>query len=148
MARPKSEGETKSHQQHLLMAPSEVEAVDNWGFANRIRSRGEAIRRLCQLGLAVSERKDAWEELEAKRKQAIERLKNELATEQSDDLVDNYIEALELLAEAGSNAMSELRYLLMTSQLLEDSEGAIAERAHNLREMFAEYKRHHIGKKD
>lgn len=53
MARPKSEGETKTHQQHLLMAPSEVQAIDDWGFSNRIRSRGEAIRRLCQMGLAM-----------------------------------------------------------------------------------------------
>lgn len=53
MARKKSEGEIRSHQQHLLMAPSEVEAIDDWAFANRIRSRGDAIRRLCQIGMAT-----------------------------------------------------------------------------------------------
>lgn len=56
MARPKSEGETKTHQQHLLMAPSEIRAIDDWSFAHRIRSRGEAIRRLCQMGLAIGDR--------------------------------------------------------------------------------------------
>lgn len=34
-----------------MMTPSEVKAVDDWSFEQRIRSRGEAIRRLIQLGL-------------------------------------------------------------------------------------------------
>jgi hypothetical protein len=33
------------------MTPSEVKALDDWAFANRIRSRGEAIRRLIEVGL-------------------------------------------------------------------------------------------------
>ncbi len=53
MGRKKSDAEIKSHQQHLLMAPSEIEAIDNWMFENRIRSRGEAIRRLCQTGIVL-----------------------------------------------------------------------------------------------
>lgn len=55
MARPKSTGETKSHQQHLLMAKSEVAEVDEWMFANHIRSRGDAIRRLCKIGIATEQ---------------------------------------------------------------------------------------------
>ncbi len=47
--------ENKTQHLHILMAPSEVEAIDEWGFANRIRTRGEAIRRLCQMGLTVDE---------------------------------------------------------------------------------------------
>ena|ERR1700722_4799034 len=35
----------------LLMAPSELRAIDDWMFANRLRSRGEAIRRLIERGL-------------------------------------------------------------------------------------------------
>jgi hypothetical protein len=34
-----------------MMSPSELEAIDDWMFAIRIRSRGEAIRRLCQIGI-------------------------------------------------------------------------------------------------
>ena len=45
--------ENKTQHLHILMAPSEVKAIDDWGFSNRIRTRGEAIRRLCQMGLAV-----------------------------------------------------------------------------------------------
>ena len=35
----------------LMMSESEVEAVDDWGFAHRIRTRAEAIRQLIELGL-------------------------------------------------------------------------------------------------
>jgi hypothetical protein len=45
--------ENKTQHLHILMAPSEVETIDEWSFSNRIRTRGEAIRRLCQIGLAV-----------------------------------------------------------------------------------------------
>ncbi len=43
--------ENKTERVQLLMTPSEVEAIDDWGFKNRIRTRAEAIRRLCQYGL-------------------------------------------------------------------------------------------------
>lgn len=35
----------------LIADPEWVEKIDNWGFANRIRSRAEAIRRLACIGL-------------------------------------------------------------------------------------------------
>jgi|GEM_PF-1028190 len=38
----------------IMMSGSEVEAIDDWSFQNRIRSRSEAIRRLCQGGLELS----------------------------------------------------------------------------------------------
>lgn len=47
--------ENKTQHLHILMAPSEVEAIDNWGFNNRIRTRAEAIRRLCQIGLVFDD---------------------------------------------------------------------------------------------
>ncbi|WP_139973686.1 hypothetical protein [Ochrobactrum sp. CGA5] len=43
--------ELKDQRIPIMMTPSEVEAIDDWAFKNRIRSRGEAIRRLCQMGL-------------------------------------------------------------------------------------------------
>ncbi|SDP09222.1 hypothetical protein [Phyllobacterium sp. OV277] len=42
----------------IMMTPSEVEAIDDWMFKNRIRSRGEAIRRLCQMAIAVDAKAD------------------------------------------------------------------------------------------
>jgi hypothetical protein len=35
----------------LLMTPSELSALDDWAFANRVRSRGESIRRLIEAGI-------------------------------------------------------------------------------------------------
>ncbi|WLR94219.1 hypothetical protein [Shinella zoogloeoides] len=53
MARPKkTEGELKDQRVPLVMSPSELQELDDWMHENRIRSRGEAIRRLCQMGMA------------------------------------------------------------------------------------------------
>lgn len=56
----------------MMMSPSEADELDDWMFQNRIRSRAEAIRRLCQIGLSfdrfrrsyATDVKTAWEELE------------------------------------------------------------------------------------
>lgn len=48
--------EIKDQRIITLMTPTEVEAIDEWSFKNRIRSRGEAIRRLCAIGLEEQRR--------------------------------------------------------------------------------------------
>lgn len=54
MARPKkTDGEVKDQRVPLVMAPSELQELDDWMHENRIRSRGEAIRRLCQVGIRI-----------------------------------------------------------------------------------------------
>ena len=45
------EDDLKTERVTILMSPAELRALDDWSFANRIRSRSEAIRRLVQLGL-------------------------------------------------------------------------------------------------
>lgn len=45
------EKELKDQRVPIMMSSSELEAIDDWMFKSRIRSRGEAIRRLCQLAL-------------------------------------------------------------------------------------------------
>jgi hypothetical protein len=37
----------------IMMSEDETRAIDDWRFANRIDTRSEAIRRLCQLGLQL-----------------------------------------------------------------------------------------------
>jgi hypothetical protein len=49
------EKELKDQRVPIMMTPSELEAIDDWMFKNRIRSRGEAIRRLCRVGLEADE---------------------------------------------------------------------------------------------
>jgi hypothetical protein len=58
MGKPMADDEKELKDQRVvtMMSPSELEAIDNWMFANRIRSRGEAIRRLCQMGMYLDEK--------------------------------------------------------------------------------------------
>lgn len=46
--------ELKSERVTTMMTPSEVKAIDDWSFENRIRGRAEAIRRLIDAGLKAS----------------------------------------------------------------------------------------------
>lgn len=45
------EKELKDQRVVTMMSPSELEAIDEWAWRHRIRSRGEAIRRLCKLSI-------------------------------------------------------------------------------------------------
>ncbi|MEQ8653866.1 MAG: hypothetical protein RIC87_15490 [Kiloniellales bacterium] len=42
---------------NLLLSEAQVEAIDDWSFGNRIRSRSEAIRRLIEKGLEAEKEK-------------------------------------------------------------------------------------------
>jgi hypothetical protein len=46
------DAEKKTIKFQMMLSESEAAAIDDWGFSNRIRSRAEAIRRLCQMGIA------------------------------------------------------------------------------------------------
>lgn len=48
--------EKKIARVQVVMAPSEVERIDDWGFKHRIRSRSEVVRRLLLAGLEAMER--------------------------------------------------------------------------------------------
>jgi hypothetical protein len=45
--------EKKTVRVQVVMAPSEVEKIDDWGFKHRIRSRSEVVRKLVLAGLAA-----------------------------------------------------------------------------------------------
>lgn len=47
--------EMKTERVTTMMTRSELEAIDDWSFEHRIRSRGEAIRQLIQRGLEAKE---------------------------------------------------------------------------------------------
>lgn len=51
-----AEKELKDQRIPIMMSNSELTALDDWSFKNRIRSRGEAIRRLIHIGLEVDQR--------------------------------------------------------------------------------------------
>lgn len=45
--------ELKDQRVVTMMTPGELSAIDDWMFAHRIKSRGEAIRRLCQMAMLM-----------------------------------------------------------------------------------------------
>lgn len=45
------DSELKDHRIPIMMTASEVEAIDDWRFKNRIGSRARAIRELCHIAL-------------------------------------------------------------------------------------------------
>lgn len=50
--------EKKTLKFQMMMTPAEAEILDDWMFANRVRSRAEAIRRLWQMALLQGEKLD------------------------------------------------------------------------------------------
>lgn len=40
----------------MMLSNEELEAIDTWRFANRVATRSEAIRRLCQMGLHLDQK--------------------------------------------------------------------------------------------
>lgn len=50
--------EIKTERVTILLTPSELKAIDDWSFAQRIRSRGEAIRRLIEFGMETAKQKE------------------------------------------------------------------------------------------
>ncbi|MDI6029073.1 hypothetical protein QBK99_23150 [Corticibacterium sp. UT-5YL-CI-8] len=54
MARPKL-GDSETERLHVKITADEITAIDDWRFANRIPSRSEAVRRLCQIGLQTDQ---------------------------------------------------------------------------------------------
>ena len=53
--------EKKTARVQVVMAPSEVERIDDWGFKHRIRSRSEVVRKLVLAGLAAMEKAEKGE---------------------------------------------------------------------------------------
>lgn len=49
--------EQKSERVQIVISPSELKALDDWSWEQRIRSRSEAIRRLLKLGLEAATKK-------------------------------------------------------------------------------------------
>lgn len=54
MARP-TLGDSDTLRLQLKITADEVDAIDNWRFANRVPSRSEAVRRLCEIALSASQ---------------------------------------------------------------------------------------------
>ncbi|MDR6664275.1 hypothetical protein [Rhizobium sp. 1399] len=93
--------ELKDQRIPIMMTGSEVTAIDDWSFKNRIRSRGEAIRRLCQIGLVFDDH----------RKEYVEKFR---------DIMDSVVEMNDLTKKAGEvdpGSVTEFEKSLMLASL-------------------------------
>jgi len=100
----------------MMMSPAEAEALDDWGFSNRIRSRAEAIRRLMQIAFVTESRIAALKAstLDVARDQKL--LRKSLMSsggELTDEMVDRVEDALDRVT------MSSLAALNMASEIQE-----------------------------
>ncbi|MCW7545436.1 hypothetical protein N7I30_16675 [Aurantimonas litoralis] len=50
--------EPKSERFNMFISRSELTAIEEWGWRNRIRSKSEAVRRLIQIGMLFDENSD------------------------------------------------------------------------------------------
>lgn len=105
--------ELKTIKFQMMLSESEAKAIDDWGFANRIRSRAEAIRRLCQIGLAVEDQADRMDQASADAPKLAIRLltwmqHNGEGEDNPDDPVDLSLRLTELSLNAAA-AISAIR---------------------------------------
>ena len=49
------EDEPKSERFNMFISKSEMDAIDEWAWQNRVRSKSEAVRRLVQIGLRTAD---------------------------------------------------------------------------------------------
>ncbi|NML73581.1 hypothetical protein HHL25_05510 [Rhizobium sp. S-51] len=68
----------KTERLHMLISPAELEAIDEWRFANRIGTRAEAVRRLCQIGLIVGRELEGLADAATEASDAMSELDNEI----------------------------------------------------------------------
>lgn len=127
MAKKPLPDDKKTERLHMLISPSELDAIDDWRFAKRLPTRAEAVRRLVQIGkvadrniltaLLLSE--EASDTLHDYHSQTVEfrNAKTEVYDDQSLWLLD---EVLAILKDAFARAEA-------TNQILNDMANQISE---------------------
>lgn len=133
--------ELKDQRVVVLMTPTESEAIDAWSFENRIRSKGEAIRRLCQAGLAYYGEAPRITKAAEELSSAMEKLSaadSDAQREADENWIDSHMEAVDQLVEKSFNLMMALLVIETTSQYLASKNPHAAERAKSVIEKFRE----------
>ena len=147
------EKELKDQRVPIMMTASELEAIDDWMFKNRIRSRGEAIRRLCQVGLSTNRHLDAVKTAIAEALEsnllAVHRLEEDFVTKiQADRGTERMyakivVEALEKLAKLHGRSddfIGEVAPFLNIDIDTDDALAASASWRHEIEQRFSRLK--------
>lgn len=144
--------ELKTIKFQMMLSESEARALDDWGFANRIKSRAEVIRRLCQIGLVLTDESEA---IGKNQNEAIDRLIAFLeqyaeASEEPESIYDiGAVEAVEAITFASVH-ISGLLEMIQALRKGDDLEGAleaagdarrkVSEKLKEIAEGFKEYR--------
>ncbi len=100
--------EQKTERFNMFMSPSEMKAIEDWAWENRIRSKSEAVRRLCQIALTLEESQpklkdqlakltqssDEAKALFEKWEEAVGGIENPEVREQADAVTDAALESM------------------------------------------------------
>lgn len=116
--------ELKTIKFQLMLSPREAQSIDDWGFKNRIRTRAEAIRRLCQIGLAFDGHSDALNEQTQLLALDMAKL-TELATKEDVEVtLENFIERLQNHDAATAELLLTLFHLMAVLRALKSGKHA------------------------
>jgi hypothetical protein len=130
--------ELKDQRIPIMMTASEVAAIDDWSFANRIRSRAEAIRRLCQTGLAYAADAPEIERRQEVLSQQLEVLNKAFDHEDTDDAewTGRLLDAIDTFVDAAMELSTGLMVAQATGHYLASDNDKAAERAATVRQRF------------
>lgn len=142
VAEDSADGENKTERVQLLMAPSEVTAIDDWGFANRIRTRAEAIRRLCQIGLAFTAEAPGIAKLHEALNDRLDALNAVWAKEPEDSEAwfKEHMDAVDAFVDEAMKLTTAMLVVEMIGEYLASANPKAPERAVEVRQRFAKFR--------
>lgn len=102
----------------FMMSKKELDAVDEWRFANRIPTRADALRRLCQIGLALDAESEKLASTVEKIQISANALTEETIGENRNVSVVRIMDEVLLMQEATLDALLQLENVLESHGVL------------------------------
>lgn len=95
----------------IMMSDQELQAIDDWRYENRIATRSESVRRLCQIGLQADETyKMIQEQLEVTIKQNVQ-VTSAVLFENQAKSIEQFIEHYKSLLDGNVKILNSLKRL-------------------------------------
>lgn len=114
--------DAKTFRFQVMMTDDEANAVEQWAAENAIRSKAEALRQLCEVGLSAAKKADDVEETALRLENLGKRLAREISgvmarinTAQGDEKERAYQKGLSLLIETTASIVASAEQLSQTA---------------------------------
>jgi hypothetical protein len=134
--------ELKDQRVVTMMSPSELESIDDWMFRHRIRSRGDAIRRLCQIGMLgerrLSKMVEMFTPLDLKHR-AMEDSRRQVVAEKGRDSADVRLADMELALSHGIQVRGFMAQMMAMQVMLQAMMSKDPEKSLDLLKQTEEY---------